>query len=74
MLLKRYFKGIYCYIGDCCLNKLDAMTNGTKWFSNPQIFSSALTVLRMLQSQAFRLLNHLVPLMLAPNYYISRHG
>ena len=49
----------------CCLNKLDTMTKGTKQFSNPQALSSALTALGMLQPQAFRLLNHLVLLVLA---------
>ena len=53
-----------------CLNKLDATTKGAKRFSNPQALSSALTVLSTLQPQAFRLLNHLVPLVLMSNYYL----
>ena len=43
---------------------------GTKRFSNPQALSSALAVLGTLQSRAFGLLNCLVPLVLAFNYYI----
>ena len=52
------------------LNKLDAVTKGTKRFSNPQALSSALTVLGKLQPCAFGLLNRLVPLVLASSYYI----
>ena len=55
-------------LGVSCLNKLDAATKVT---SNPQALSSALTVLGMLQLQAFGLLNRLVPLVLASNYYIG---
>ena len=43
---------------------------GTKQFSNPQALSSTLTVLGMLQPQAIRLLNCLVPLVLTSNYYV----
>ena len=60
-------------LGASCLNKLDAATKGTKQFSNPQALISTLTVLGMLQPQAFRLLNRLVPLVLASNYYIIKH-
>ena len=42
---------------------------GTKQFSNTHTFSSALTALRTLQPQAFGLLNCLVTLVLACNYY-----
>ena len=69
MFLKRYFKGII-FLVLSSINKLDAATKGTKRFSNPQALSSALPVLRMLQPQAFGLLNHLVTLVLASNYYI----
>ena len=69
MFLKWYFKGnIFLVLSS--LNKLDATTKGIKRFSNPQALSSALAVLGMLQLQAFGLLNHLVPLVLASNYYI----
>ena len=50
-----------------CLNKPDA-TKGTKRFSNPQALSSALAAIRMLQPQAFGLLNCLV---LASNHLFS---
>ena len=53
-----------------CLNKLDATTKGTKQFSNPQALSSTLAALRMLQSRAFGLLNHLFPSVLVSNYYL----
>ena len=43
---------------------------GTKRFSNPQALSSALAALGTLQPRAFGLLNRLVPLVLASNYYI----
>ena len=43
---------------------------GTKRFSNPQALSSALAVLETLQPRAIGLLNRLVPLVLASNYYI----
>ena len=52
-----------------CLNKLDTATKGTKRFSNPQAHSSALAALRMVQPWTFGLLNRLVPLVLASNYY-----
>ena len=51
------------------LNKLDAVTKGTKRFSNPRALSGALTALRTLQSRAFGSLNCLVTLILASNYY-----
>ena len=69
MLKKWYFKGIYVVLGVSCLNKLDTATKVTKWFSNSQALSSVLAALGMLQPQAFRLLNHLVPLVLGLNYY-----
>ena len=69
MFLKQYFKGIV-FIVLSSLNKLDTATKGTKRFSNPQAFSSALAALGTLQPQAFRLLNRLVPLVLASNYYL----
>ena len=69
MFLKRYFKGII-FLVLSSINKLHAATKGTKRFSNPQALSSALPVLRMLQPRAFGLLNHLVTLVLASNYYI----
>ena len=69
MFLKWYFKGIVC-IALSSLNKLDAATKGTKRFSNPQALSSALAALGTLQPRAFWLLNRLVPLVLASNYYI----
>ena len=65
MFLKQHFKGISFLV----LSKLDTATKGTKQFSNPQAFSSTLAVLRTLQSQAFGLLNHLVPSVLLSNYY-----
>ena len=64
MFLKQYFKGII-FLVLSSLNKLDAATKGAKQFSNPQVLSSALTVLGTLQPRAFRLLNCLVPLVLA---------
>ena len=71
MFLKRYFKGIrIIFIVLSSLNKLDAATKGTKQFSNPQALSSTLTMLGTLQPRAFGLLNRLVPLVLASNYYI----
>ena len=45
---------------------------GTKRFSNPQALSSALAALGTLQPWAFGLLNRLVPLVLASNYYLSQ--
>ena len=53
------------------LNKLDPMTKGTKRFSNLQALNSALAVLGTLRPWAFGLLNHLVPLVLASNYYLK---
>ena len=53
-----------------CLNKLDTATKGTKRVSNPQVLSSTLAAPGMLQPWAFRLLNHLVPLILVSNYYL----
>ena len=70
MFLKRYFKGIK-FLVLSSLNKLDAVTKGAKRFSNPQALSSTLAVLRTLQPWAFRLLNYLVPLVLASNYYVD---
>ena len=69
MFLKQYFKGII-FLVLSSLNKLDAMTKGTKRFSNPQALSSALALLGTLQPQAFGLLNSLVPLVLVYNYYL----
>ena len=46
------------------MNKLDALTKGTKRFSNPQALSSALVVL------GFGLLNSIIPLVLASNYVL----
>ena len=60
-------------IGVSCLNKLDAMTKGTKQFSNPWVLSSSFVVLGTLQSLALRLLNHLVTLILVSNYYVYSH-
>ena len=57
-------------LGVSCINNLDVVTKGTKQFSNPQALSSTLTVLSMLQHQAFGLLNCLVLLVLASNYYL----
>ena len=54
-------------LGDSCLNKLDTATKGTMQSSNLQALSSALTVLRMLQSRAFGLL---VLLVMVSNYYL----
>ena len=68
MFLKRYFKGIIFLVLPS-LNKLDAATKGAKRFSNPQALSSALAALGMLQPRAFELLNRLVLLVLASNYY-----
>ena len=45
---------------------------GTKRFSNPRALSSALAALETLQPRAFGLLNRLVPLVLASNYYIFK--
>ena len=45
-------------LGDSCLNKLDTTSKGTKLFSNAQALSRALAMLRILQPQAFGLLNH----------------
>ena len=56
-------------LGDSFPNKLDAVTKGTKQFSNPHVLSSAPAVLGTMQPQGFRLLNRLVPLVLASNYY-----
>ena len=70
MFLKQYFKGI-TFLVFSSLNNFDAATKGAKQFSNPQALSSALVVLRMLQPQAFGLLNRLVPLVLASNYYVG---
>ena len=69
MLLKRCFKGII-FLVLSSLNKLDAVNKETKQFSNPQALSSTLAELRMLQPRAFGLLNCLVPLILASNYYL----
>ena len=69
MFLKWYFKGIIFLILSS-LNKLDSVTKGTKRFSNPQAFSSALAALGTLQPRAFGLLNCLVPLVLVSNYYL----
>ena len=57
-------------LGVSFLNKLDVVIKGTKQFSHPQALSSTLAALGMLQSQAFGLLNHLVPLVLVSNYYL----
>ena len=46
---------------------------GTKRFSNPQALSSALAALGTLQPRAFGLLNRLVPLVLASNYYVASY-
>ena len=43
---------------------------GTKRFSSPQALSSALAALGTLQPRVIGLLNHLVPLVLASNYYL----
>ena len=40
---------VYIAIDDCCVNKLDPATKGTKCFGNPQVLSSVLAVLGMLQ-------------------------
>ena len=53
-----------------CLKKLEAATETIKQFTNPRALSSSLAVLRTLQPRAYGLLNHLVPLVLASNYYI----
>ena len=68
VFLKRYFKGII-FLVLSSLNKLDTATKGTKWFSNPQALSSTLAMFRTLQPWAFGLLNRLVTLILASNYY-----
>ena len=57
-------------LGVSCINKFDAATKGTKQFSNAQVLSSALAVFGTLEARAFRLLNRIVPLVLASNYYI----
>ena len=72
MFLKQYFKGI-TFLVLSSLNKLDAVTKGTKRFSNPQALSSALAALGTLQPWAFWLLNRVVPLVLASNYYLVIH-
>ena len=69
MLLKRYFWR-YIMLGDSCLNKLDTTTRQIKRFSNPQALSSTLAALGILQPWTFRLLNHLIILILASNYYL----
>ena len=51
-------------LDESCLDKLDVVTKETKWFSNPQDLSISLAALKMLQPQAFRLLNHFVILVL----------
>ena len=56
-------------LGGSCLSKLDAVTKGTKRFSNPQALSSALAMLGTLQPWVFGLLNCLVLLVLVSNYY-----
>ena len=66
MFIKRHYKGII-FLVLSSLNKLDAVTKGTKQFSNPQALSSAFAVLGMLQPRAFGLLNRLVPLVLVSN-------
>ena len=66
---KTIFLKVYS-AGMSSLNKLDAVTKGIKRFSNPQALSSALAALGVLQPRAFGLLNHLVPLVLASNYYL----
>ena len=71
MFLNRYFKDIFFVLSS--LNKLDAATKETKRFSNPQALSSTLAVLGTLQPQAFSLLNCLVPLVLASNYYLAMY-
>ena len=72
MFLKQYFKRIILLgiLVLSSLNKLDAATKGTKQFSNPQALSSTLAALGTLQPRAFGLLNRLVTLVLASNYYI----
>ena len=72
MFLKQYFKAII-FLVLSSLNKLDAVTKGNKRFSNPQALSSTLAALGTLQPQAFRLLNCLVPLVLASNYYVATY-
>ena len=67
----RVLKAIFIFLVLSSLNKLDTATKGTKQFSNPQALSSALAALGTLQPQAFGLLNRLVPLFLASNYYIA---
>ena len=46
---------------------------GTKRFSNPQALSSAVAALGTLQPRAIGLLNRLVPLVLASNYYVCMY-
>ena len=43
---------------------------GTKRFGSPRALSGALAALGTLQPRAFGLLNRLVPLVLASNYYL----
>ena len=57
-------------LGVSCLNKLDAVTKGTKKFSNTEALSSALAALGTLQPQVFGLLNHLISMVLVSNYYL----
>ena len=51
---------------------VDTATNGkiSDLFSNPQILSSSLTALVCYSLRAFRLLNHLVALVLVSDYYL----
>ena len=69
VLIKQKFSR-YIVLGVSCLNKFDAATKGTKQFSNPQAFSSTLASLRTLHPHTLWLLNHLVSLVLASNYYV----
>ena len=52
------------------LSKSDAATKGAKQFGKPQALS-ALATLGMLQPWTFKLLNHLVSLVLTSDYYIN---
>ena len=52
------------------LNKLYTAIEGTKQFSNPRALSGAYVALGTQQPRAFGLLNHLVPLVSMPNYYL----
>ena len=65
-----FFERRYVVLGVFCLNKFDAATKGTKQFSNAQVLSSALAAFGKLEAWAFRLLNRIVTLVLASNYYI----